>query len=347
MRQLGRNVIVEWLFSNLPLQGDKNPRKAITVRREPDLILLGHGVGDTLQLTVEAQRILARFGKAYCLPLPPNLKRFLRSQRVECVDLSDHFQEDKAFADVYLELADYILTRCIEEKPVILLTQGNPLFLNSLTRFLFKQATERKLAVQVIPGLSQLDTIISDIGLDVGTFGVQIFDARRFVERQLQPNPDVPLLLLQLGGFTASRAGQNRAEPDGYGPLAACLSKFYPADHPLTLLNAGHGKSTRVTVTVARFAELIPQIGPTSSLFLDLVPAGKTATRTARRQVVAKSAGQAATLANLAPGNNKVAVTNNNHATDVSEPSEGDIGEMLESLEDLPEDPVLGEMPDL
>jgi Tetrapyrrole (Corrin/Porphyrin) Methylases len=255
------------------------------VRNEPDLILLGYGVSDTLQLTVEAQRLLGRYGKAYCLPLPPNLKRFLRSQRVECIDLSDHFQEGKPFGEVYLELADFILKRCAEEKPVILLSQGNPLFLNSLNRFLFTKARERRLEVQVVPGLSQIDTIISDIGLDVGMFGVQVFDARRFVQRGLRPNPSVPLVLLQVGGFAMSTAGVNGASPEGYAPLAVYLAKFYPADQAVTLINSGPGGVARGTVTLERFSELLPNISPASSLFIDAVRANTRTNRLAAQEV--------------------------------------------------------------
>jgi Tetrapyrrole (Corrin/Porphyrin) Methylases len=253
--------------------------------READLILLGYGVSDTLQLTVEAQRVLARYGKAYCLPLPPTLKRFLRSQRVECVNLSARFEEGKLFADIYLELADFILRRCVEEKPVILLSQGNPLFLNSLNRFLFTKARERKLDVQVLPGLSQIDTIVSEIGLDVGTFGVQIFDARRFLKRGLQPNPYVPLVLLQVGGFAVGQAGVNGAGPHDYAPLAAYLSKFYPSEQAVTLINSGPGGSARGTVTLERFHDLIPNISPASSLFIDAVRANTRTNRLAAQEV--------------------------------------------------------------
>ena len=54
----------------------------------PHLVLIGYGVTDTLQITVEAQRLLARYGSAYSLGLPANLAAFLKSQRVKVTDIA-------------------------------------------------------------------------------------------------------------------------------------------------------------------------------------------------------------------------------------------------------------------
>lgn len=242
-------------------------------QREPNIILLGHGVTDTLQLTVEAQRVLARVGKLYAIYLPPNLKQYLKSLRVECVDLSDRFARGRAFSDAYLDVADFILRRTAEERPVVLLSQGNPLFLNSLNRFLIMQARQRKLSVKVYPGVSQLDALVCDLGLDVGTFGLQLFDATRLVSRKQQINPSVPLLLLQPAGFAAVKVGSQERDPKDYQPLIGYLAQFYPAEQPVTLMGAANGRTAaaHATVPLSRLPELVPHIRNTSSLFIDAV----------------------------------------------------------------------------
>jgi len=241
---------------------------------QPDIILLGYGVDDTLQLTVEAQRVLARIGATFTVGLPPNLARFLKAQRVECIDLAGRFEAGRSYADCYLDVADAILRKAADEPPAVFLTQGSPLFLNSINRFLVMQARERKLTVQTLPALSAFDAIVSDLGLDVGTFGLQLFNARRLVARRQQVNPEVPLLLLQLAGFAAETV-EPAHQDDAvlYQPLAGYLRQFYPAEHAVTLVNtAGSGRSGgRQTVELARFAELIPHITSTSNLFVDAV----------------------------------------------------------------------------
>jgi hypothetical protein len=244
--------------------------------QEPHLILLGHGVTDTLQLTVEAQRVLTRVGKVYALSLPPNLRRFLRALRVDCVELADRFATGKPYADAYLDVAEFVLRRTAEERPVVVLVQGNPLYLNALNRFFLQQARARDLVVQTLPGVSPLDAIICDLALDVGTFGLQLFDARRLVARQQQINPHVPLLLLQLAGFADGAVRpDDRRESAEYAPLVRYLGGFYASAQPVTLINLsanGQG-AARATVPLARVEELVPHIRASSSLFIDAVQA--------------------------------------------------------------------------
>lgn len=240
---------------------------------EADLILLGYGVDDSLQISVGAQRVLASAGTAYTIGLPPNLARFLAAQRIDTVDLSDRFTPGRAYDEAYLDVADVLLRRAAEERPVILLTYGNPLFLNSLARFVVVQARQRKLTVDVRPAVSQFDQIVSDLGLDVGAAGLQLFDVRRLLRRTPQVNPQVPLLLLQLAGLRAAAVPDDTLPPDpaDYVPLADYLRATYSADHTVTLLNLANGSqaATRTTVPLARFAELVPQIVSTSHLFLE------------------------------------------------------------------------------
>ena len=250
------------------------------MQQGPDLIFVGYGVSDTLQLTVEAQRALTRFGKVYALHVPPNLKRYLKSLQVECINLADRFSEKRPFSEVYLGIADFILQCAAVERPVIFLTQGNPLFLNSLNRFLLMQAKQRKLSVQVYPGVSPLDALVCDLGLDISTFGLQIFDARRLVTRKQQINPTVPLLVLQLAGFAVEEAGpQPEPDPKEYQPLASYLAQFYPPEHPVSLVNTAYGQKRggHATVRLSRLLDLVPHVGTTSHLFIDAIRQGPLA----------------------------------------------------------------------
>ncbi len=92
--------------------------------RQPDIILVGTGVGDGLQLTVEAQRVLDTVGKAYALHLPAAVRRHLRSLRIKTVDLSERFAEPRPLGEAYVEVADYLMERAAAERPIVVLTPG-------------------------------------------------------------------------------------------------------------------------------------------------------------------------------------------------------------------------------
>ncbi len=244
------------------------------------LILAGYGMGDSLQLTVESQRAVARATRVFAIGLPPNLQTHLRSQRVRCVDLANCFAGARSFVEAYLDIADTILREAVAAPPVVLLSEGNPLLSNALNRFLLTKAKERGIAAQVLPGVSPIDAAVCQVGLDVGTFGLQVFDARRLYARELPVQASVPLLLLQVAGIAL---GESAAPilPDtaAYLPLADYLGRFYPPEHVVVhLANSSDPRATAVTAAqLAAFDSLVPQFGPASTLFVDLVRQSQTA----------------------------------------------------------------------
>ncbi len=240
----------------------------------PALILAGYGVGDSLQLTVESQRALARAGRVFAIGVPPNLDRLLRAQKIRAVDLSACFAARRPFAEVYLDIAETVLRQASEEPPALLLSEGNPLLSNSLNRFLLVKAKERKLATQVLPGVSPIDSLICQVGLDVGTFGLQVFDARRVYTRQMPIQPSVPLLLLQVAGVgLAETSSLLEMKPEEYRPLSHNLGRFYtPAHIVVHLANSSDPEAAAASAApLSAFDSLVPRFGPASTLFVDLL----------------------------------------------------------------------------
>jgi hypothetical protein len=238
-----------------------------------DLVLIGYGVGDQLQLTVQSSRALARIGRAYALGLPPNLAAYLRSIRVEAIDLVARLAPDQDAATAYLGIAEAILQAVADDPPIAVLTPGNPLLSNAVARFLIVKARERKIGFQVLPAVSPIDAFITTTGLDVGTFGLQVFDARRLVARRRSPDPSVPLLLLQVGGLASgggiTPGSPSEAELQG---LVDVLVAVYPGDHPVVHLVNGPGSAQSVVrVPLTGITGLAPAVRGDSMLFLDLI----------------------------------------------------------------------------
>ncbi len=240
----------------------------------PALILAGYGVGDSLQLTVESQRALARAARVFAVGVPPNLGRLLKAQRIRPVGLSSCFAAGRPFAEVYLDIAETVLRQASEERPALLLSEGNPLLSNALNRFLLMKAKERKLATQVLPGVSPIDSLICQVGLDVGTFGLEVFDARRVYLREMPIQPSVPLLLLQVAGVGLSETSSTaERSAEAYRPLSEYLGRFYPpAPMVVHLANSSDPAAAAASAApLSAFDSLVPRFGPASTLFVDLL----------------------------------------------------------------------------
>ena len=168
-----------------------------------DIIIIGHGTGDALQLTLQAQHILERFGFAFAIGAPPLLTKMLTASGVELEHLDERMLAASDPSEALMTAADVILKQAEIEQPVIVLVPGNPLFLNSLSRFLVAEGGARKLVVQRLAGISQLDVIINELGIDVAARGIQVFDAAGIAAGRSQPDPRVPTVLFASSSSSA------------------------------------------------------------------------------------------------------------------------------------------------
>jgi len=228
--------------------------------RSPDIFLIGTGVGG-LQITVEGQRILDRVGKAYALHMSPTLSTYLRRLRVKVVDLSDLF--DGPAAESYAAVAQEILDRVATEYPVVVLTPGSPMFLNSISRLLVILGRSQELTVRTVPGISPLDALISYIGLDLARYGLQVFTARHLATTPRRLDPTVPLAVIELAGIDD--------EESGHAALLKTLAVTYPPDHPATLVTVDGNGGAHATRPLHRFPDFVHAIRTESHLFIDAV----------------------------------------------------------------------------
>lgn len=229
----------------------------------PDIILIGHGPGDALLLTLEAQRTLQQYGFAFTIGVPPRLAQSLRSAGVELEPLDQRVLAAEDPRDALLAAADVVLKQAEVESPVLVLVPENPLFLNSLSRFLLVEARDRELTVRSLPGVSQFDLLVNELGIDVAARGIQLFEAKRLLDSEERPNPRIPVVLLRLAGVMG----------DEVAPLAelrTSLAALYPGEHPVTLFNAGitgEGAS-HATGTLASIEEFAEHVDSGCSLFI-------------------------------------------------------------------------------
>lgn len=228
-----------------------------------DIILIGHGTGDALQLTVQAHGTLQRYGFAYAIGVPPRLTRLLASSGVELEHLDQRMLAATEPADALLAAADVVLKQTEVESPVLVLVPGNPLFLNSLSRLLVAEGGARELRVQRLAGVSQLDVLVNELGIDAAARGLQVFDAGRVVESGSRPNPHIPAVLFRAGDLLT---GDGAA----LASLQTDLATVYPTSHPITLFNidqAGDGTSF-ATAPIAEMAEFAAHLHAGSSLYI-------------------------------------------------------------------------------
>ncbi len=179
---------------------------------------------------MQARAVLERFGFAFAIGVPTLLTRLLASSGVALEHLDERMLAADEPADALLAAADVILKQTEVEHPVIVLVPGNPLVLNSLSRFLLAEGTKRKLTVQRVAGVSQLDVIVNELGIDIAAHGLQVFDAVGVGRGRSVPRPTMPAVLLRVADLLENHAAS-------MSDLRQTLGPIYPSGHPITLFN--------------------------------------------------------------------------------------------------------------
>lgn len=207
----------------------------------------------------------SRVGRVVSLGLPERLRSLLAGQGVAVTPL-DHLFAGKPFAEAYAAVGQAVLARAEKDPPAMFISQGSPLMVNAITRFLVAEATRRELPLRVFPGVSPIDVVVAELGIDMGRTGLLTISATGLLGRPVALNPRVPVLLLELAG-----PGAGGASAEAYGPLLELLQGAYPLTQTVTLANmSGDGGITRTSVTLSDFGQLLPNIDSSSCLFIDI-----------------------------------------------------------------------------
>lgn len=187
-----------------------------------------------LQITQEAKSVLQAAEVFYVLHAQSFVLDYLRERYdAEVVDLSVAYDEDKPRSQTYREVAQAVLNGASQGggRRVAYITSGHPLVLVTPSQLILRAACERSIPVDVIPGVSSLDTVWADLRFDPGPDGMLMFEATSLLLRQYPLIPTAPLFLWQLNSVETALYSTRKNRPERFKRLQDYLLQFYPADH--------------------------------------------------------------------------------------------------------------------
>jgi uncharacterized protein YabN with tetrapyrrole methylase and pyrophosphatase domain len=134
----------------------------------------------------------------------------------------------------YDEMSVEVLHSALEHPPVTFAVYGHPLFYVYPSYQIITVAPWLRLIVKMLPGISALDCIIIDLGLDPALLGLQMYEATELLVRRRPLQNDVPCLLWQVGSAEVAYYTEGETTAQQLSGLQRHLLTFYPADHELT-----------------------------------------------------------------------------------------------------------------
>ncbi|MFD8596719.1 SAM-dependent methyltransferase [Kitasatospora sp. NPDC059646] len=194
---------------------------------------MGSGIRAIGQFTLESQEYLRWADRVFYCVSDPTTEQWILDQQPDAVDLYTLYDNDKPRRITYVQMAETMLRPLREGLNVVGVFYGHPgVFVNPSHRAI-AIARQEGHAAFMLPAVSALDCLFSDLGIDPSRPGCQIIEATDLLLRKRQLLTDSHVVLLQVGsvGDTGFRfAGFPNTH---LGALVAYLQDAYGPDHEI------------------------------------------------------------------------------------------------------------------
>jgi uncharacterized protein YabN with tetrapyrrole methylase and pyrophosphatase domain len=208
-------------------------------RRLPyDIAIVGLGMVGIHQITREAEEVIRRCRHVFITDMALGVADHLRKLAPKVTDLTTRRELGSHRVLIYRRMASEVVAAALEEPTVAFATYGHPNLYCYPTTLIQRAAQVLDLKTRVIPGISSLDTILADLGLDPGFDGLQIYEASDVLIRNRPVHADAGLIIVQAPIVldAANRPGERSAE--NLRLLQNYLLKFYPPSHVVMVVTS-------------------------------------------------------------------------------------------------------------
>jgi uncharacterized protein YabN with tetrapyrrole methylase and pyrophosphatase domain len=154
----------------------------------------------------------------------------------------------RARVDVYEEMTDELLRHVREGLDVCFALYGHPGMFARPTHDALSRARDEGFRTALLPGVSAEDCLFADLRVDPAVTGWHSYEATAFLARGRPADPDVALVLWQVGVVGNDRVTVGAAAV-ALPQLVELLSRTYPSDYVVVVYEAspyaGFGPSIR------------------------------------------------------------------------------------------------------
>ncbi|MFB6173943.1 MAG: SAM-dependent methyltransferase [Halobacteriales archaeon] len=238
-----------------------------------DIYVVGTGMVGYRQLTREAEAALRKSERVYLVHYQTLVREYIEDELgTEVVALTEEYTVGENRANTYERMADRVLEgAAAADGPVSFALYGHPMVFVSPARWVREDGRERGFEVKVVPGVSSMDCLYADIGLDPAEHGLQMFEATDLLVREFELNPRVPAMVWQIGTVGTVLYSGADSSPERFTPLREYLQRFYPEDHTAYLLRTATypiTESEQIAFDLDEFEAIHDRVNAVQTLYL-------------------------------------------------------------------------------
>jgi uncharacterized protein YabN with tetrapyrrole methylase and pyrophosphatase domain len=189
------------------------------------LVVVGTGIGPA-QLTTEARAAIAAADRVFFAAGDLLTEAELGELNANASTLAGFFENGNSRRQAYEDIVEAILAPARSGMRVCAAFYGHPGMFVLPAGEAIRRARSEGIAARMLPGVSSLDCLFADLGVDPAAAGLQMYEAGEFVHRQPTVEPRAGLVLWQVGVV--------RSQDE----LAAALRSWYPETHEVVVYEA-------------------------------------------------------------------------------------------------------------
>ena len=240
-----------------------------------DIYIAGLGMVAVRHITREVDSVLRWSKEILYLDHGFGVKEYLETVCRKVTDLFPlSYREDEPRVNAYDRMSANVLSAALDHSPVTFAIYGHPKVYVYPTVQITEAAKLLGLRVQILPGISSLDCLLTDVGLDPGFEGLQMYEATDLLVCNRPLQPDVPCLLWQIGAIECSLYSRRRSTPERFVHLQQHLLKYYPPSHECHAVHtSGYPllPSEIDSFMIDELPEQLAKVSPVATLYIPAV----------------------------------------------------------------------------
>jgi precorrin-3B methylase len=202
-----------------------------------DLWIAGLGVQTVNQITREVEQAIRQSRETLYLDTGAATRQYLETLCPRVTSLyGESYRTERSRVSAYEHIAIRVIEAALDHPPVTFAIHGHPLIAAHPPFLILELARALNLRVEVLPGISALDTIFADLRLDPVANGIQMYEATDLLLRRRPLHNDVPAIIWQIGPLETALHSQAVSRPERFTRFVEHLRRYYPSRHEVAAI---------------------------------------------------------------------------------------------------------------
>lgn len=202
------------------------------------LVIIGSGIKAIEQVTIEGLYHLRAAEKVLYGVCDPITAQWIEEVNPESESLDSFYEDDKPRHITYREMVEKILSYVRQGVNLCVCFEGHPGVFVCASHEALRIARREGFSARMLAGISALDCLFADLGIDPGEHGCQSYDATDFLIYKRVPCVTSPLILWQIDCIGDLKFFKSGYDMRNLPVLVKVLQEYYGAEHEVFVYQA-------------------------------------------------------------------------------------------------------------